>query len=451
MTTRHAITRGTKSNGRRQIAIASHLFLGGFAFLFAPPSWSAAEDNTTQAPAQSIDAQAPAPRTGVSSWFDPATAPFIPIPSIGVDPDSGTTVGILPVWVHTDENHDIRRIIAPDFLYNPYFGYGVHGRIYAYPSADEQWSLIAGVSERVERDVDGEFQTGRLREERWSINGSLIFDRSGTPRFFGIGNESPTTAETNYTNQQQLAQVQVGLNLNHTWQLQYTLRRQVVDVLPGTLAHIATIDSRFSRILGIGTNSELLNRIAAVYDTRDDLTVPTKGMQWIAYGGLASRRGLFNDSMYSEVGVDGRAFWPITPETILAAHTALRYLPSTRAVPFWALSSIGGDRSEVGGEEPLRGFGAGRFYDHDSFSTSVELRRTVASFNAISTFVDLEVTPFIDVGRVFAHSDTFPLQQLHHVFGVGFRGVARPFVVGYVDIGYGSEGVAAFTGLYYPF
>jgi hypothetical protein len=37
------------------------------------------------------------------------------------------------------------------------------------------------------------------------------------------------------------------------------------------------------------------------------------------------------------------------------------------------------------------------------------------------------------------------------VYGLGFRGIARPFVVGYVDIGYGSEGIAAFTGLNYPF
>jgi len=34
---------------------------------------------------------------------------------------------------------------------------------------------------------------------------------------------------------------------------------------------------------------------------------------------------------------------------------------------------------------------------------------------------------------------------------VGFRGIARPFVVGYVDIGHGSEGAAVFTGLNYPF
>jgi hypothetical protein len=52
---------------------------------------------------------------------------------------------------------------------------------------------------------------------------------------------------------------------------------------------------------------------------------------------------------------------------------------------------------------------------------------------------------------VFSREDTVPVTQLHHVYGMGFRGVARPFVVGYVDIGYGSEGVAVFTGLNYPF
>ncbi len=98
----------------------------------------------------------------------------------------------------------------------------------------------------------------------------------------------------------------------------------------------------------------------------------------------------------------------------------------------------------VGGTQPLRGFGLGRYVDRDSFSTSVEVRRKVVSFDATSTIVDVEVTPFIDVGRVFSRTSTNPLNDLHHVYGVGFRGIARPFVVGYVDIGYGSEGIAAF-------
>jgi hypothetical protein len=150
------------------------------------------------------------------------------------------------------------------------------------------------------------------------------------------------------------------------------------------------------------------------------------------------------------VGADGRLFSPITESTILVAHVAARYLPTANNVPFWALSSIGGGDSEVGGPQPLRGFGAGRFYDRDSFSGSLEMRHKIFSFVA-TTRVDVEVTPFIDVGRVFAGTGTFALDQLHYVGGVGFRGIARPFVVGYVDIGYGSEGVAAFTGLNYPF
>ena len=173
-------------------------------------------------------------------------------------------------------------------------------------------------------------------------------------------------------------------------------------------------------------------------------------MELIAYGGLASRNGLLNDSMYSEVGADGRIFSPVAENTILVAHMAAHYLPTANNVPFWALSNIGGGESVVGGEQPLRGFGAGRFYDRDSFAGSVELRHKFLSFNA-TTQVDVEVTPFIDIGRVFAKTGTFALDQLHYVGGVGFRGIARPFVVGYVDIGYGSEGVAAFTGLNYPF
>ena len=73
------------------------------------------------------------------------------------------------------------------------------------------------------------------------------------------------------------------------------------------------------------------------------------------------------------------------------------------------------------------------------------------SIRIASTRLDLQVAPFIDVGRVFSKLDSWPIAQLHKVAGVGFRGVARPFVVGYVDVGYGSEGAAVFSGIGYPF
>jgi hypothetical protein len=73
----------------------------------------------------------------------------------------------------------------------------------------------------------------------------------------------------------------------------------------------------------------------------------------------AGEDGLF-DSLYTETGVDGREFWPISNDTVLAAHVALRYLLSANNAPFWAPSSEGGAVSEIGGEQPLRGFGGPR-------------------------------------------------------------------------------------------
>ena len=82
-----------------------------------------------------------------------------------------------------------------------------------------------------------------------------------------------------YTNQQERVQVQVGLNLTHQWQLLYTQGRlQVLDVLPGTLEAVTSIETTFSNVPGLGTNQQVLNRLSIVYDTRDNLTVPSRGV-----------------------------------------------------------------------------------------------------------------------------------------------------------------------------
>ena len=60
--------------------------------------------------------------------------------------------------------------------------------------------------------------------------------------------------------------------------------------------------------------------------------------------GLASRAGLLNDSMFSETGGDGRAFWwPVAQDTVLAAHSAIRYLPTSH------------QRAVLGAEQRRRG------------------------------------------------------------------------------------------------
>jgi hemolysin activation/secretion protein len=99
----------------------------------------------------------------------------------------------------------------------------------------------------------------------------------------------------------------------------------------------------------------------------------------------------------------------------------------------------------------LRGFGDDRFVDANRFFSTVELRTMALRRQIFDVMTEFEVAPFVDAGQVFASSRTLPVDALHYVGGIGFRGVVRPQVVGFVDIGYGSDGTAVFTGLDYPF
>jgi Omp85 superfamily domain len=421
------------------------------SFAVSPAAWSDAA--IVDAPSTPTAPPAPAAPTPNGGWLDVSTWPLIPVPEIAVDPDSGTTLGILPTWLHTNDQHEITRIIAPDLTHNPYFGLGAHFRVFEYPSSDEQWSVVTGIRQRVERSFDYEFQKGRLRDANWSINTSLIYDRSGTPRYYGIGNRSLLSDETNYTASQLVAQAQFGYNLNHTWQLQYTTRARRMEITEGTLSKVPTIESRYPQVHGLGVTNEVLNQVALVYDTRDDATIPTRGTQWVAYAGVNGHNATISDSIYSMAGIDARTFVPLPmlSDTILAAHGAVRYLPSGHDIPFYDLSSIGGGESDIAGEQMLRGFGQGRFVDRNSYSGTIELRHRAFSFDAAASHVDIEVAPFVEVGRVSSNIGVDPFSSLHKVVGVGFRGIARPSVVGYVDIGYGTEGAAVFTGINYPF
>jgi len=126
-------------------------------------------------------------------------------------------------------------------------------------------------------------------------------------------------------------------------------------------------------------------------------------------------------------------------------------MPSAGNAPFWALSSLGGDRSVTAEREPLRGYGSDRYIDRNMFAGGAELRTRVASFNAFGTRVSLEVAPFVDAGKVFADLGASPFSKLHATPGLALRGVASPFVVGYVDIGFGHGKAAVFSGIDYPF
>jgi hypothetical protein len=422
-----------------QSLIAAAMLLAGFAAAHADDA----------APEQPGTASPVPLATGLLGLWDPTTSPFIPIPEIGTDPNSGTTYGFLPVFLHS-EHDEIRRIIAPDVTYNPDLGYGGNFRIFSYPSTDAQWSIVAGGKQKIERGVDGVYTSGVLRQRDWSFFSHVVYDRSATGRFFGIGNDSRNAGQSNYTAEQAYIETMVGRNFGPNFQIALNLRPRDVQIEHGRFAALPSTNVAFPGLAGLGNQHEFLSRLFVSYDTRDSTTVPTRGSQLVGFLGVADKAFLSSAS-YSRFGVDARHFQPIDDRLTLAGHVALEYMAAGDDVPFWALNSLGGDRSILAERQPLRGFGGDRFVDRNVFSTSIELRRKIFELNLFTTDLSLEMTPFIDAGRVFHNLDDNPLNRLHVAGGIGMRAVAKPFIVGYVDIGYGGEGIAVFSGINYPF
>jgi hypothetical protein len=405
-------------------------------------------------------ASPPAPATppaaapsGLARWLNPATAPFIPIPEVDIEPHSGLTLGLIPTWLRTSEHDEIVRITAPDVIHSQYFGWGSRMRVFGFPSADTQWYVVGGGKERIEREFDGRYLTGQTRSGALSWSIEAIYDRSGTPRFFGLGNQSLRQDETSYINNQASLDALVGRNFSPRLQLAYEERVRYVEVLPETLKGLPPIGSLYPAIEGLGSEHVLQQTWLLTYDTRDSPIIPSGGARYVVYDGFVSRA--FGSTVsYTYLGAEACRYFRLGRDALLAWHVGARYMPSAGDAPFWAMSSLGGDRSITNEREPLRGNGFDRYIDHNLFATGAELRTRVASFNAFGTRLSLELTPFIDAGKVFATMGESPVTHLHVAGGLGVRAVASPFVVGYLDVGFASNArnqPAVFSGLNYPF
>ena len=116
---------------RAKLAGAARGAAGVLCLLAAASSEAQQDVSAAAAPA------APAkPPSAIMRWLDPATAPFIPIPEIDVDPQSGVTVGLIAAFLRVNERGELERITAPDLFHSQYFGWGAGISLYGFPSED---------------------------------------------------------------------------------------------------------------------------------------------------------------------------------------------------------------------------------------------------------------------------------------------------------------------------
>ena len=69
-------------------------------------------------------------------------------------------------------------------------------------------------------------------------------------------------------------------------------------------------------------------------------------------------------------------------------------------------------RDTLGGETTLRGFGQSRFIDDTALLLNFEERIPIKQVKAFDYLLDLEVAPFLDIGRVSSGFSTRDLQNL---------------------------------------
>ncbi len=384
------------------------------------------------------------------SATDPGSWPFIPVPEVATDPNGGVTYGVLPVWLFTDSHDEITSIFAPDINSNSTLGPGGNFRYLAYPSADTQWYVTAGGQETIARKVDLDYQTGREHKHWWSFEGRFYFERDPTERFYGLGNHSAQGNQTNYTTEQLYAEAILGWNINEQLQISLMERPRYVRIQPGGFTSVPDITALFPTQKGINGGTEILSQAMIQYDTRDSVDIPRSGGLGRLYYGIADRRFMSSVS-YNRFGGELRRYLTVNNRITFAGHIFAEYQPAGNEMPFWSAARLGGQESLLTDQETLRGYGAGRFIDNNLFVMNVEMRTRVWEKKVFGTHGILELAPFAEAGRVAHNMGYSPLDNLHPVGGIAFRGIAEPFVVGFVDIGWGGEGAAVFSGINYPF
>jgi hypothetical protein len=399
---------------------------------------------------------------------------FIPIPEIITDPNEGNTIGLLGVLLFLDEKDQIQYMLAPDVRYNKTTGIYPAFRFFGYPSPQRRYSVVAAKSTTKDEDYELEYTDRSFWEGRGFVLASFLHEADSTERFFGgpclselarrlriCGNDSREErplpgrpvggdnlgGESNYTDVDTQAQVTPGVWVLPYANLSYRMRIRRYDIEEGQVHKIPFIARAYPARTGVqGLEGGVFwaHQVALTYDSRDSTDIPTRGALAILYSELTDKR-IGSASSFVKFGADWRDFIPLRKgNPILALHALANYTSGDRDTPFWELSSLGGRRA-------LRGFGSHRFIDFNRSLASAELRTRVYQRHVFGVNLEIEVAPFLDAGQVFRRVTDSPVDDLHWVGGVGFRGVVRPQIVGFVDIGRGSEGTAIFTGVDYPF
>lgn len=371
---------------------------------------------------------------------------FVRLPIVDTDPNRGITFGVMPIIVLQGKNDErIEQIHAPSLTYNKNFKLSPTYRYYYYPQEDASFMARASRS-KVEHEVMLQYEDHSFWGTNYDVFARVQEAADAGQRFFGQGPDSLKTAEANYKQQYWVYKWAVGtpLWLGADLRARVGQRHQASRITNGPIPHLPDFAVAFPDRFTERPQQTNETRLSLEYDTRDHGVTTGRGEYANVYYERAVR-GFLSQYDYNRIGLDARWFhpWPSHPDWVLASQASYEQVLGTTP-PFWLLPSLGGKYS-------LRAYGDGRYVDRGVAFANVEQRFKVLEMRNAGVTTEIQVAPFAGVGTAFDSPGRAAGRYARPVVGTAFRAVAKPQVVGSVDVGVGREGVSVFTDINYSF
>lgn len=373
-----------------------------------------------------------------------ADVQYFPIPAVSTSKNDGNDVGLIVPFLITDPDGELKYLVAPMIVRNSIVGTRGSLNIFRYEPGGRQIQFIGSFTERIERKVVFSYADPAFSNGRYSLNFGASFFKNATSRFFGLGQATSESEQTNYTAREGRMNWRFGVYANEVTQISVGQRFRDVSLQKGA-TNLPFTGDQFPTVDGVQGESLILgHRATFYYDTRNNLVSPTDGMAVTAYAELNQNIRNGDHPIYSRYEIEVKKLFPSeSKRAILIVRADLQATIGSQ-VPFFEQSSLGGQNN-------LRGFGGDRFIDKNLVSLSVEERIHLARAKVAGVNADFEIAPFLDTGQVFNDYKDVTFKNYRMTPGIGFRGIVRPNVVGRVDYGYSPEGGAVFAGLDFPY
>jgi outer membrane protein assembly factor BamA len=372
-----------------------------------------------------------------------ADVQYFPLPAVSTSKNDGNDAGLIVPILKTDPDGELRYLAAPMLIHNSIVGMRGAINLFQYEPGGREIRLIASAAEKIERRVLFSYSDPAFSQGRYSLNFSATFFKNATARFFGLGQATSESGQTNYTAREGRVNWRFGVHVNEVTQIsvgqrfrQVSLQRGATD-LPFTGEQFPFVDGVQGETLIFG------NRATFFYDTRNNLVSPTDGMAVTAYAEVNQNIRNGDHPIYSAMSLRSKLLPSESKRAILVVRADLQATIGDQ-VPFFEQSSLGGQNN-------LRGYGVDRFIDNNLVAMSIEERIHMARTKIAGVTADFEIAPFLDTGQVFNDYKDVSFKSYRMTPGIGFRGIVKPNVVGRVDYGYSNEGGAVFAGLDFPY